>query len=153
MIFSFQLVLTILAAAAAGKVVQPLGYYNVEVKHDYYPAKHHDSYHQTSIVPHEIEHHGGHHEEYVDNHHQDHYAYPKYKFEYGVKDPTTGDHKSQWEIRDGDVVKGEYALEEADGTMRVVSYTSDKHNGFNAVVKKIGKAYHPQTHHHEYQPY
>ncbi|CRL05515.1 CLUMA_CG018251, isoform A [Clunio marinus] len=82
---------------------------------------------------------------------QDYYSYPKYKFEYGVKDPHTGDHKSQWEVRDGDVVKGEYSLDEADGTKRVVQYTSDKHNGFNAVVKKIGHAHHPQVYHQ--QPY
>ncbi|CAG9808569.1 unnamed protein product [Chironomus riparius] len=76
----------------------------------------------------------------------DYYAYPKYKFEYGVNDPHTHDHKSQWEIRDGDVVKGEYTLDEADGTKRVVSYTASDKTGFNAVVKKIGHAHH-------YQPY
>ncbi|XP_053663578.1 adult-specific cuticular protein ACP-20-like [Anopheles marshallii] len=75
----------------------------------------------------------------------DHYAYPKYKYDYGVQDIHTGDHKSQWEIRDGDVVKGGYTLYDADGTKRVVEYTADKHNGFNAVVKKIGHASHPQV--------
>ncbi|KAG5667447.1 hypothetical protein PVAND_015427 [Polypedilum vanderplanki] len=55
----------------------------------------------------------------------DYYAYPKYKFEYGVHDPHTHDHKSQWETRDGDVVKGEYTLDEADGTIRKVSYHAD----------------------------
>ncbi|XP_035909171.1 adult-specific cuticular protein ACP-20-like [Anopheles stephensi] len=75
----------------------------------------------------------------------DHYAYPKYKYDYGVQDAHTGDHKSQWEIRDGDVVKGGYTLYDADGTKRVVEYTADKHNGFNAVVKKIGHASHPQV--------
>ncbi|XP_062543977.1 pro-resilin-like [Armigeres subalbatus] len=78
----------------------------------------------------------------------DYYAYPKYKFEYGVDDPHTGDHKKQWEFRDGDVVKGGYMLKEADGTTRVVEYTADDHNGFNAVVKKIGHAHHPETHAH-----
>lgn len=34
-------------------------------------------------------------------------AYPKYTFDYSVNDPHTGDHKNQWETRDGDVVKGE----------------------------------------------
>uniref|UniRef100_A0A182FFN4 Uncharacterized protein n=1 Tax=Anopheles albimanus TaxID=7167 RepID=A0A182FFN4_ANOAL len=48
--------------------------------------------------------------------HEDYHSHPSYKFEYGVKDPHTGDHKSQWEHRDGDVVKGSYTLEEADGT-------------------------------------
>ncbi|XP_001659654.2 adult-specific cuticular protein ACP-20 [Aedes aegypti] len=85
----------------------------------------------------------GHHEE-----HKDHHAYPKYKYEYGVKDHHTGDHKSQWEIRDGDVVKGGYTLHEADGTERVVEYSSDKHNGFQAHVKSVGHAHHPQVHGH-----
>nr|XP_019532774.2 adult-specific cuticular protein ACP-20-like [Aedes albopictus] len=78
----------------------------------------------------------------------DYYAYPKYKFEYGVDDPHTGDHKKQWEYRDGDVVKGGYMLKEADGTTRVVEYTADDHNGFNAVVKNIGHAHHPAPHAH-----
>ncbi len=80
---------------------------------------------------------GGH-----DLEHKGYYAYPKYKFEYGVNDPHTHDHKSQWEIRDGDVVKGEYTLDEADGTKRVVSYFASDKTGFEAVVKKIGKAHH-----------
>lgn len=71
--------------------------------------------------------------------------HPKYKFDYGVKDPHTGDNKKQWETRDGDVVKGGYTLQEPDGTTRVVEYKSDKHNGFNAIVKKIGHAHHPQV--------
>ncbi|XP_038114700.1 adult-specific cuticular protein ACP-20 [Culex quinquefasciatus] len=70
----------------------------------------------------------------------DYYSYPKYKFEYGVKDIHTGDHKSQWEMRDGDVVKGEYTLDEADGTKRVVEYYADSKNGFEAKVKNIGHA-------------
>jgi hypothetical protein len=52
---------------------------------------------------------------YAPDYHKDYFHYPKYKFEYGVKDAHTGDHKSQWEVRDGDVVKGEYTLDEADG--------------------------------------
>ncbi|XP_060658855.1 pro-resilin [Drosophila nasuta] len=71
--------------------------------------------------------------------------YPKYHFDYGVKDAHTGDQKSQWESRDGDKVHGSYSLKEADGTTRVVEYTADDHNGFNAVVKKLGHAHHPQV--------
>lgn len=41
-------------------------------------------------------------------------------------------------------MKGGYSLYEPDGTKRVVEYTADKHHGFNAVVKKIGHAHHPQ---------
>jgi hypothetical protein len=103
--------------------------YAVKVEHKHYPV-HHEHQH---VVP--IEH--AHHIEEVHDH-KDFYAYPKYKFEYGVKDAHTGDHKSQWEIRDGDVVKGEYTLDEADGTKRVVEYHADDKTGFNAIVKKIG---------------
>ncbi|EAT39207.1 AAEL008967-PA [Aedes aegypti] len=80
--------------------------------------------------------------------HQDYHSYPKYKYEYGVKDYHTGDHKSQWEHRDGDVVKGGYTLDEADGTKRVVEYYSDKHHGLTAHVKRIGHAHHPQVYGH-----
>lgn len=71
---------------------------------------------------------------------EDYYSYPKYNFEYGVKDYKTGDHKSQWEMRDGDVVKGAYSLDEADGTKRIVEYHADSKNGFEAKVKNIGHA-------------
>ncbi|XP_059471657.1 cuticle protein 19-like [Neocloeon triangulifer] len=84
----------------------------------------------------------------VSNHHPvapvvDYYSRPSYSFGYGVNDPHTGDQKNQWEIRDGDVVKGEYSLVEPDGSVRTVSYTADAINGFNAVVKKSGKSVHP----------
>ena len=82
--------------------------------------------------------------------HHDYYHHPSYKYEYGVKDSKTGDHHSQWEHRDGDSVKGEYTLDEADGTKRVVKYHADKKTGFHAVVEKIGHAFHPQVHHHEH---
>ncbi len=63
-------------------------------------------------------------------------AHPHYNFNYAVNDPTTGDSKSQSETRDGDVVTGQYSLVEADGSRRIVDYTSDPINGFNAVVRK-----------------
>ncbi|XP_065094380.1 cuticle protein 19-like [Ochlerotatus camptorhynchus] len=77
------------------------------------------------------------------HHHEEYHSHPKYKFEYGVKDPHTGDHKSHWEHRDGDVVVGTYTLDEADGTHRIVSYNSDDHNGFQAHVQRVGHAHHP----------
>lgn len=73
--------------------------------------------------------------------HQD--SRPQYAFSYGVKDSLSGDDKSQHETRDGDVVKGQYSLVEADGTRRVVDYTADPINGFNAVVSKQGLAVAP----------
>ncbi|CAH1104223.1 unnamed protein product [Psylliodes chrysocephalus] len=75
-------------------------------------------------------------------HHEDYYAHPKYEFNYGVQDGHTGDHKSQHETRDGDVVKGYYTVAEADGTLRTVHYTADDHNGFNAVVENSGHPTH-----------
>ena len=86
-------------------------------------------------------------------HHQEHHHIPEYKFEYGVKDPHTHDHHSQWEHRHGDSVKGEYTLDEADGTKRVVSYYDDGKSGFHAEVKRIGHAHHdaPKKHHESHQ--
>ncbi|KRF99530.1 uncharacterized protein Dwil_GK28273 [Drosophila willistoni] len=63
--------------------------------------------------------------------------HPQYKFGYDVQDAISGDTKSQVEERDGDVVHGEYSLIDADGFKRVVQYTSDPINGFNAVVNRI----------------
>ncbi|XP_063540348.1 microtubule-associated protein 6-like [Cydia strobilella] len=77
----------------------------------------------------------------------DYYAYPRYAFEYSVKDPHTGDNKAQWEKRDGDVVKGAYSLVEPDGSLRVVEYHADDKTGFNAVVKRLGPNLHPATVH------
>jgi hypothetical protein len=74
-------------------------------------------------------------------------AYPRYHFNYGVKDHHTGDLKSQWEQRDGDKVKGSYSVLEPDGSVRTVDYTADDHNGFNAVVKRTGPSRHPVTKH------
>lgn len=85
---------------------------------------------------------GGYKKNSIYDKHYDKYHYPKYSFNYGVKDLKTGDIKDQWEKRDGDKVIGGYMLKEADGTMRVVEYTADDHNGFNAVVKNIGHATH-----------
>ncbi|XP_055627777.1 cuticle protein 19-like [Toxorhynchites rutilus septentrionalis] len=78
---------------------------------------------------------------------EDYHSYPKYKFEYGVKDSHTHDHKSQWEHRDGDHVKGQYTLDEADGTHRIVDYISDHKGGFQPHVERKGHAHHP--HHGE----
>lgn len=61
---------------------------------------------------------------------------PQYSFGYDVQDPLTGDSHGQVETRSGDVVRGSYNLLEADGTRRVVDYTADPINGFNAVVSK-----------------
>ncbi|KAG8248598.1 hypothetical protein J6590_036956 [Homalodisca vitripennis] len=61
---------------------------------------------------------------------------PSYSYSYDIKDALTGDSKTQHESRQGDVVQGSYSLVEPDGTLRVVDYTADPVNGFNAVVHK-----------------
>ncbi|XP_037943216.1 larval cuticle protein A2B-like [Teleopsis dalmanni] len=62
--------------------------------------------------------------------------HPQYKYGYDVQDALSGDSKSQVEERDGDVVRGEYSLIDADGFKRTVQYTADPINGFNAVVNR-----------------
>ena len=61
---------------------------------------------------------------------------PQYSFAYDVQDALTGDSKAQYETRNGDVVQGSYSLIEADGSRRIVDYTADPVNGFNAVVNR-----------------
>ncbi|XP_050084686.1 cuticle protein 8-like [Anopheles aquasalis] len=64
------------------------------------------------------------------------YAPANYEFSYSVHDSHTGDIKSQRESRHGDQVQGQYSLLDADGHQRIVDYTADDHNGFNAVVRR-----------------
>ncbi|XP_050421670.1 homeotic protein deformed-like [Adelges cooleyi] len=82
---------------------------------------------------------------YAPEYDHEQYSYPAYRFEYGVHDPHTGDIKKQYEERDGDSVRGYYSLMEPDGSIRLVEYTADSKNGFQAVVKKIGHSNHPTT--------
>jgi hypothetical protein len=60
----------------------------------------------------------------------------EYEFSFDVHDEKTGDIKQQKEIRKGDFVQGEYSLVDADGHLRTVTYTADKHSGFNAQVRR-----------------
>ncbi|XP_071052706.1 cuticle protein 7-like [Onthophagus taurus] len=78
-------------------------------------------------------------------HEEKEYGPAQYEFKYSVEDKQTGDIKSQHEVRNGDKVQGEYSLHEADGTIRTVKYSADKHSGFNAVVERTGHAAHPEV--------
>lgn len=98
--------------------------------------------HNIHAHPHAHAHAHGH-EVYPDDPH------PKYNFAYDVQDAVSGDSKSQVESRDGDVVQGEYSLDDADGFRRTVKYTADSVNGFNAVVHREPLAHahvHAQPH-------
>ncbi|XP_028158586.1 larval cuticle protein A3A-like [Ostrinia furnacalis] len=68
-----------------------------------------------------------------------------YKYSYNIDDPSTGDVKSQHEVRQGDVVSGSYTVVDPDGTKRTVDYTADPKKGFNAVVRTepVNNAYVP----------
>lgn len=63
-----------------------------------------------------------------------------------MHDAHTGDVKSQHEVRDGGVVKGQYSLVEPDGSVRTVDYTADDVHGFNAVVSKSAPTVHAVAH-------
>ncbi|KAL9706160.1 hypothetical protein quinque_009678 [Culex quinquefasciatus] len=65
---------------------------------------------------------------------------PDYTFSYSVLDSWSGDVKSQQESRQGDQVRGQYRMLESDGTERIVDYSADDRNGFNAIVR-----HQPQT--------
>lgn len=62
-------------------------------------------------------------------------AKPDYSYSYGVEDPHTGNMQSHQESRDGDTVHGQYSVLQADGTTRIVRYTADPINGFQATVE------------------
>ncbi|XP_013116033.1 larval cuticle protein A3A-like [Stomoxys calcitrans] len=62
--------------------------------------------------------------------------HPQYTYGYDVKDAISGDSKTAVETRDGGFVQGQYSLNDADGYRRIVDYTSDPINGFNAVVRR-----------------
>ncbi|EDW03568.1 cuticle protein 7 [Drosophila grimshawi] len=59
-----------------------------------------------------------------------------YEFHWSVNDEHTGDIKSQKEQRKDDKVVGQYTIIDSDGYLRTVDYTSDAHNGFNAIVNR-----------------
>lgn len=72
----------------------------------------------------------------------DYVGHPSYKFEYGVEDPKSHVSQKRQEHRDGDDVHGEYTVAQPDGKIRMVKYSSDKHNGFTAEVYIDGKPLH-----------
>lgn len=68
-----------------------------------------------------------------------------YNFAYAVSDLTTGDMKSQQEVRHGDQVQGQYTIMDADGYQRIVDYRADDQNGFDAEVRREPAVIAPQV--------
>lgn len=58
----------------------------------------------------------------------------EYNYSYDVINPSTGDAKSLYEVREGGIVRGSYSLIDPDGTRRTVKYVAGPETGFNAVV-------------------
>ncbi|XP_055847114.1 uncharacterized protein LOC129912745 [Episyrphus balteatus] len=68
----------------------------------------------------------------------DYVARPEYQFAYGVEDAKTRVLQNRRETRNGDAVKGVYSVVDPDGSLRVVKYTADNVNGFQAEVISNG---------------
>lgn len=58
-----------------------------------------------------------------------------YNFGYSVNNKDTGDVKQHEEVRNGNEVRGSYAILDSDGQKRIVQYTAGA-NGFNAYVQR-----------------
>ena len=59
-----------------------------------------------------------------------------YEFNYAVNEASTGDVKSQQEKAVNGAIHGSYQLNDADGFLRIVDYTADDVNGFQANVRR-----------------
>ncbi|CRL00577.1 CLUMA_CG013837, isoform A [Clunio marinus] len=59
-----------------------------------------------------------------------------YEFNYDVHDQQTGDIKQQHEKAINGAIQGQYSLIDADGYRRIVDYTADDHQGFQANVRR-----------------
>ncbi|KAK7068709.1 hypothetical protein SK128_000243 [Halocaridina rubra] len=64
-------------------------------------------------------------------------SFGNYQYSYDIRSEDTGDMKYHKESRDGGKVIGEYRVREADGSMRIVKYTADAENGFQATVEYV----------------
>ncbi|XP_033150077.1 cuticle protein 21 isoform X1 [Drosophila busckii] len=137
MAFKLFALACLVAAASAGIIpVEHHHHEEPQLYHAAVPQQQHVIYQNPHAHP-QVHAHG--HEVYPDDPH------PKYNFAYDVQDSLSGDSKSQVETRDGDVVQGEYSLDDADGYRRTVKYTADDIHGFNAVVHREPLA-HAHTH-------
>lgn len=59
-----------------------------------------------------------------------------YEFNYHVDDQHTKDIKAHHEKAENGAVHGQYWLIDSDGHKRIVDYTADDHNGFQATVRR-----------------
>ncbi|KAL5283814.1 hypothetical protein ACFFRR_006224 [Megaselia abdita] len=123
MAFKFVLVLACAAVASAGLIPTAQVYHSAPVLHSA-PLVHAAPVLKTVAQP------------ILAKQVEEYDPHPQYQYGYDIQDSLTGDSKRQFETRDGDVVQGEYSLNDADGFRRTVQYTADPINGFNAVVHR-----------------
>lgn len=105
----------------------PFNFHAVPVRHESHPEQHAAPQHPSTTR-------------------DPHHTPPHFDFAYSVHDSHTGDIKSQQETRRRDRVVGSYSVVDPDGFKRTVDYTSDHHNGFNAVVHRVPIGPHHQQH-------
>ena len=109
------------AAATAGIIQEPAGYYQHQAAPQYYQQPQLiKQLVQPTIVKQLVAH-----EEPAN-----------YDFNYSVHDEHTGDIKQQQESAKNGVISGQYSLIDADGYRRIVDYTADDVHGFNAQVRR-----------------
>ncbi len=65
---------------------------------------------------------------------------PSYSYAYSVADETSGDSKTKEETMSNGAISGSYSVADPDGRLRLVTYTADKENGFQATVTYNGEA-------------
>ncbi|KAL5283817.1 hypothetical protein ACFFRR_006227 [Megaselia abdita] len=123
MAFKFVVALAFVAVASAGIIPSAQVYHSAPVVHSA-PLVHAAPVLKTVVQP------------VLAKQVEEYDPHPQYQYGYDVQDSLTGDSKRQFETRDGDVVQGEYSLNDADGFRRTVKYTADPINGFNAVVHR-----------------
>lgn len=70
-------------------------------------------------------------------------ARANYDFNYDVNAAETGDAHSQRESAKDGVISGSYQLDDSDGFRRIVDYTADDVNGFQANVRRERLSAHP----------
>ncbi|KAF4517309.1 hypothetical protein B566_EDAN008644 [Ephemera danica] len=71
-------------------------------------------------------------------------AYNNYEYGFQVNDPHTHNYQERQERREKGVVKGFYSLLDADGSLRLVTYTADE-KGFRALVARQEPQINPKT--------
>ncbi|CAL4120938.1 unnamed protein product, partial [Meganyctiphanes norvegica] len=105
------------------------------------PVSYKHSYPSTTLAPYKKE---SYHDEYSSHKYKEKAA--PYKYQYGVSDVYHGTSYGQFEVSDGDQVKGEYRVQLPDGRLQIVSYTADHEKGYVPTIRYEGQQIAPAAH-------